>query len=111
MGSDFHFFETCLLIVIVLDQQKIGKNNTIESKNVITIDYFNSLFKSEDKRTQLVGVGARDIIAITMPDAVLVAKKNRAKILKKLSKNLKKKVRNKWNLFQKSIDLGSGWSH
>ena len=48
------------------------------------------MFRSEDSRTHLVGLGVKDIIAISMPDAVLIASKNRAQDVKKVVDKLKK---------------------
>ena len=60
------------------DEQKSPNNTLVKSKNVSTIEYL-----SEDNKTRLVGLGVKDIIAIAMPDAVLVANKNRAQDVKK----------------------------
>ena len=73
------------------DEQKSSKSTLIKSKNVSTIDCENSLFRSEDDKTQLVGIGVKDIIAIAMPDAVLVANKNRTQDVKKVVEKLKSK--------------------
>lgn len=43
------------------------------SENAHAIDCENSLLRSEAKGTTLVGLGLNDIVAIAMPDAVLVA--------------------------------------
>jgi mannose-1-phosphate guanylyltransferase / mannose-6-phosphate isomerase len=43
------------------------------SDNAMAIDCQGSLLRSESPRVELVGVGLRDIVAIAMPDAVLVA--------------------------------------
>ena len=61
----------------------------VKSQNVTTIDCRNSLFRSEDKRTRLV-FRVKDIIAIAMPDAALVANKNKTQDLKKIVEKLKK---------------------
>ena len=50
-----------------------------------------SLFISKENKTQLVGLGVKDIVAIAMPDAVLVADKNRAQDVKKVVEKLKTK--------------------
>ncbi|WP_209425582.1 mannose-1-phosphate guanylyltransferase/mannose-6-phosphate isomerase [Pararhodobacter sp. SW119] len=42
------------------------------------IDCTGSLLRAEDPRQQLVGIGLEDIIAVAMPDAVLVAHRDRA---------------------------------
>jgi len=57
------------------------------SGNVMTgaahaLDCNNSLLRSESETQQLVGIGLDDIMAIAMPDAVLVAHKDRAQDVK-----------------------------
>ena len=42
------------------------------------IDCTGSLLRAEDARQELVGIGLEDIIAVAMPDAVLVAHRSRA---------------------------------
>ena len=49
----------------------------------------NSLLRSENPSQQLVGLGLDNIIAISMPDAVLVAHKDRAQDVKKVVDRLK----------------------
>jgi mannose-1-phosphate guanylyltransferase / mannose-6-phosphate isomerase len=46
------------------------------------IDCDNSLLRSESEGLALVGIGLQDIIAVAMPDAVLVAHKSRAQDVK-----------------------------
>jgi mannose-1-phosphate guanylyltransferase / mannose-6-phosphate isomerase len=46
------------------------------------IDCDNSLLRSESDALTLVGIGLKDIIAVAMPDAVLVAHKSRAQDVK-----------------------------
>ena len=75
----------------VWDEQNPNQNTSVKSTNITTIDCANSLFRSENNKTQLVGLGVKDIIAIAMPDAVLVANKNRAQDVKKVVEKLKSK--------------------
>lgn len=56
-----------------------------------SIDCKNTLLRSESERVQLVGIGLEDIVAIAMPDAVLVAHKNHAQDVKKAVSLLKEK--------------------
>lgn len=49
----------------------------------------NSLLRSENPSQQLIGLGLDNIIAISMPDAVLVADKDRAQDVKKVVEHLK----------------------
>ena len=53
------------------------------------IDCENSLLRAEDPHQQLVGLGLRDIVAVAMPDAVLVAHKDRAQDVKLAVQRLK----------------------
>ena len=73
----------------VWDEKKSEKNSLVKSKNVTAIDCKNSLLRSEDDRTRLVGLGVKDIFAIAMPDAVLIADKGRAQDVKKIVEKLK----------------------
>lgn len=49
-----------------------------------SIDCSNTLLRSESTRQQIVGLGLENIIAIAMPDAVLVANKDRSQDVKKV---------------------------
>lgn len=53
-------------------------NGLTQSGNVTGIDCENTLLRSESEGLELVGIGLRDIIAVAMPDAVLIADRNRA---------------------------------
>ena len=57
----------------------------------IGIDCTGSLLRSESEGLELVGIGLRDMIAIAMPDAVLVAPKNRAQEVKQAVLNLRQR--------------------
>lgn len=57
-------------------------NFVATSKNAHAIDCNNTMLRSEDSAQQLVGIGLENIIVISMPDAVLVADKNRAQDVK-----------------------------
>jgi len=46
------------------------------------LDCSNTLLRAEDSQQQLVGIGLTDIVAIAMPDAVLVAHKDRTQDVK-----------------------------
>ncbi|MEX0301549.1 MAG: mannose-1-phosphate guanylyltransferase/mannose-6-phosphate isomerase [Leisingera sp.] len=47
------------------------------------IDCTRSLLRSESERLELVGIGLKDVIAVAMPDAVLVAAADRAQDVKR----------------------------
>lgn len=53
------------------------------------IECKNTLLRAEDGKQALIGIGLQDIIAIAMPDAVLVAHKDRAQDVKKAVAALK----------------------
>lgn len=67
--------------------QDIHGNVTSETGHAI--DCTNSLIRSQTSSQQIVGIGLDDIIAVAMPDAVLVAHKKRAQDVKKAVKMLK----------------------
>lgn len=54
------------------------ENNLTLSENANAINCTNTMLRSESDMQTIVGVGLDNIIAIAMPDAVLVANKNRA---------------------------------
>jgi mannose-1-phosphate guanylyltransferase/mannose-6-phosphate isomerase len=64
-------------------------NVTSETAHAIACS--NSLLRSESSGQQVVGIGLSDIMAIAMPDAVLVAPMNRAQEVKKAVELLKAK--------------------
>ena len=64
-------------------------NVTSETANAI--DCSNSLLRSESRSQQVVGIGLDNIIVIAMPDAVLVANKERAQDVKSAVKLLQTK--------------------
>jgi mannose-1-phosphate guanylyltransferase/mannose-1-phosphate guanylyltransferase/mannose-6-phosphate isomerase len=48
-------------------------NGVVTSKNATAIDCENTLLRSENENQELVGIGLKNIVAIAMPDAVLVS--------------------------------------
>ena len=64
-------------------------SGNVISKNSHEIDCASSLLRSECNSQQVVGIGLDNIIVIAMPDAVLVACKNRAQDVKKAVELLK----------------------
>ncbi len=50
--------------------------------NATALECQDTLLRSEDDKVELVGIGLRDIVAVAMPDAVLVADRNRAQDVK-----------------------------
>ena len=63
----------------------------VTSETAHAIECANSLLRSESSGQQVVGIGLNDIIAIAMPDAVLVAPRDRAQDVKKAVEMLKSK--------------------
>ena len=59
------------------------------SKHAYSIDCTNTLLRSENPGQKIVGLGLNEIVAIAMPDAVLVTKKNRAQDVKKVVQTLR----------------------
>jgi mannose-1-phosphate guanylyltransferase/mannose-6-phosphate isomerase len=66
-------------------------SGNVTSETAHAIECFNSLLRSESSGQQVVGIGLNDIMAIAMPDAVLVAPKDRAQDVKKAVELLKSK--------------------
>jgi mannose-1-phosphate guanylyltransferase/mannose-1-phosphate guanylyltransferase/mannose-6-phosphate isomerase len=54
----------------------------LTSEHATALDCDNTLVRSEDSRVELVGIGLKNIMAIAMPDAVLVADMSRAQDVK-----------------------------
>lgn len=64
-------------------ESKSDSSGNVTSETAHAIDCKNSLLRSESSNQQLVGLGLNDIMAIAMPDAVLIAPKSRAQDVKK----------------------------
>ena len=73
----------------VLQEMDRDDNGVAVSLNAHAIDCKNSLLRSESRALELVGLGLKDIIAVAMPDAVLVAHKDRAQDVKTAIAKLK----------------------
>ncbi|MBC7131551.1 MAG: mannose-1-phosphate guanylyltransferase/mannose-6-phosphate isomerase [Roseovarius sp.] len=58
-------------------------SGTVTAGPATAIDCAGSLLRAEDGQQALVGIGLRDIIAVAMPDAVLVAHRDRAQDVKR----------------------------
>lgn len=73
--------------------EKMGPddNGVSLSSNAYALECSNTLLRSESKNQIIFGLGLKDIIAISMPDAVLVAHKDMAQDVKKVVANLKAK--------------------
>ena len=80
------------------EQDKLGN---VISETSHAIECQNSLLRSENINQQVVGIGLNDIMAIAMPDAVLIAHKKKAQDVKKAVELLKKKNINQAEIFPK----------
>ena len=75
----------------VWSESEPDTSGNVTSETAHAIDCKNSLLRSESSNQQVVGIGLNDIIAIGMPDAVLVAPKQRAQDVKMAVELLKAK--------------------
>ena len=75
----------------VWSESKKDASGNVTSKTAHAIECSNSLLRSESESQQIVGMGLDNIIAIAMPDAVLVASKVHAQEVKKVVELLKAK--------------------
>ena len=75
----------------VWSQSERDSSRNVTSESAHAIECTNSLLRSESSGQQVVGIGLCDIMAIAMPDAVLVAPKERAQDVKKAVEMLKAK--------------------
>ncbi|WP_417726467.1 mannose-1-phosphate guanylyltransferase/mannose-6-phosphate isomerase [Roseovarius sp.] len=66
-------------------------DGVVTSGPATAVDCTDSLLRAEDSQQALVGIGLKDIIAVAMPDAVLVAHKDRAQEVKQAVAVLKAK--------------------
>ena len=76
-------------------------DGNVLSRTAHAIDCSNSLLRSESQNQQVVGLGLKNIIAIAMPDAVLVARKDRAQDVKRVVELLKAKNVEQADVFPK----------
>ena len=67
------------------------ENGVVVSENAHALDCKNTLLRSENPGQELVGLGLDGIIAVAMPDAVLVAHRDQAQNIKSVIKVLKSK--------------------
>ena len=67
------------------------KDGVVAGNNTTAIDCKDVLLRSESMGQELVGLGIENVIAVAMPDAVLVAKKEKAQDVRKVVEVLKQK--------------------
>jgi len=72
-------------------EQGPDAEGVVASQNATAIECQNVLLRSENESQHLVGLGLENIIAIAMPDAVLVAHKDRSQDIKLVVSELKAK--------------------
>ena len=82
-------------------EEKHDQYGVALSKNAHAIECKNSLLRSENNNQEIVGLGLEDIVAISMPDAVLVANKNKSQDVKKVVEYLKSKKISQSEIFIK----------
>jgi mannose-1-phosphate guanylyltransferase / mannose-6-phosphate isomerase len=63
-------------------EQGPDAEGVVNSENATAIECQNVLLRSENESQHLVGLGLKNVIAIAMPDAVLVAQKDRVQDIK-----------------------------
>jgi mannose-1-phosphate guanylyltransferase / mannose-6-phosphate isomerase len=73
----------------VWKEQGPDRKGIVTTQNVTEIDCNNVLLRSESQSQHLVGLGLNDIVAIAMPDAVLVAHKDCVQDVKQVVTKLK----------------------
>jgi mannose-1-phosphate guanylyltransferase / mannose-6-phosphate isomerase len=66
-----------------------------------TIDCQNTLLRSEVEGLEIVGIGLTDVVAVAMPDAVLIARKDRAQEVKGVVATLRAKKARQADSFPK----------
>ena len=82
-------------------EQRPDQDGVVCSENAIAIDCKDTLLRSESDGQQLVGLGLENIIAVAMPDAVLVADMGRTQDVKKVVSVLKEKAISQAEIFPK----------
>ena len=73
----------------VLQEMDRDKNGVATSSNAHAICCENTLLRSESEALELVGIGLKDILAVAMPDADLIAHKDQAQNVRSVIRKLK----------------------
>lgn len=79
------------------------ENGVSLSLHAHAIDCNNTLLRSESVSQEIVGLGLNNIIAIAMPDAVLIAHKDKAQDVKRVVSNLKSRQVSQAEIFPKDF--------
>jgi mannose-1-phosphate guanylyltransferase / mannose-6-phosphate isomerase len=75
----------------VWDESGPDAAGNVQSGGATAIDCRDTLLRSESPRLELVGIGLEDIVAVAMPDAVLVARKSQGQRVKEAVAALKQR--------------------
>ncbi len=70
-------------------EEKPNEDGVVQTGNVLALDCRDSLLRSEEDGLQLVAIGLDGIVAVAMPDAVLVARKSDAQRVKDAVETMK----------------------
>lgn len=70
-----------------------GADGMVVSENASAIDCRNTLLHSQPGGPELVGIGLEDLVVVAMPDAVLVARRDRAQTVKDAVGRLKARAK------------------
>ena len=85
----------------VWSESEKDRNNNAISAGAHVLDCSNSLLRTENESQQIFGIGLEDIVAIAMPDAVLVAKREHSQKVKQAVDQLISKNINQAEIFPK----------
>lgn len=85
----------------IADYMIKDENAVALSSNAHAIECENTMLRSENENQHIVGLGLKDMIAVAMPDAVLVTHKDRSQDVKLAVNLLKKKNTHQAEIFPK----------
>lgn len=68
---------------------KADSSGTVANGQAVALDCHNTLLQATSQSQPLIGIGLKDMIAIAMPDAVLIADKQRAQEVRQVVEKLK----------------------
>lgn len=85
----------------VWEQMDQDENGVALSSNAHSIRCSNSLLRSENENQEIVGLGLENIIAVAMPDAVLVANKDNSEDIRTIASSLENKNISQSEVFPK----------
>lgn len=75
----------------VWQESNLDEEGNTTAGHVIALDCRNTLLRSEAAQLELVGIGLEDIVAVAMPDAVLVAHRSQSQKVKEAVATLRDK--------------------